>query len=188
VVFQPEMRAALTRLGQSRLVRVLGSARETQIVGRIVESAVQLSKANTGALVVIQRETGLRDYARSGTPVAAQLTPELLRSIFAPQSPLHDGAVIVVGEKIETARVVLPLTQNPVADRSLGTRHRAAIGMSEETDAVVLVVSEETGRVSVARRGRIEVGVDAERLREILEAAIPPAGLELKSGLEGEQA
>lgn len=186
VVFQPEMRAALARLGESRLVGLLTPARETKIVDGIVEGTVQLARARTGAILAVQRETGLRDYARSGSPVGAKLSPELLRSIFAPQSPLHDGAAIVVGDEIQTARVILPLTQNPVGDRSLGTRHRAAIGLSEETDAVVIVVSEETARISVARRGRIEVGVEAARLREILERSIPRAGLRLEEaeGLE----
>lgn len=180
VVFQPEMRAALARLGESRLVGLLTPARETKIVDGIVESAAQLARARTGAILAVQRETGLRDYARSGSPVEAKLSPDLLRSIFAPQSPLHDGAAIVVGDVIKAARVILPLTQNPVGDRSLGTRHRAAIGLSEETDAVVIVVSEETARISVARRGRIEVGVDTSRLREVLERSVPRAGLDLE--------
>lgn len=180
VVFQPEMRAALARLGESRLVGLLTPARKTKVVDDLVESAAQLAQTRTGAILAVQRETGLRDYARSGSPVGAKLSPELLRSIFSPQSPLHDGAAIVVGDVIQTARVILPLTQNPVGDRSLGTRHRAAIGLSEETDAVVIVVSEETARISVARRGRIEVGVDAARLRRVLERSMPSAGLELE--------
>lgn len=184
VVFQPEMRAALARLGESRLVGLLTPARETKIVDGIVEGTVQLARARTGAILAVQRETGLRDYARSGSPVGAKLSPELLRSIFAPQSPLHDGAAIVVGDEIRTARVILPLTQNPVGDRSLGTRHRAAIGLSEETDAVVIVVSEETARISVARRGRIELGVKPARLREILERSIPRTGLRLEEAEE----
>ena len=182
VVFQPEMRAALARLGESRLVRMLGPARETRIVDGIVEGVVQLARSGTGAIVAVQRETGLREYARSGSRVDARLSPELLRSIFAPQSPLHDGAVVVVGDTIRAARAILPLTQHPVPDRSLGTRHRAAIGLSEETDAVVIVVSEETARISLAQRGRLEVGVDADRLREVLERSIPRSpGLELET-------
>ena len=173
VVFQPEMRAALARLGQSRLVNMLGSNREERIVDRLVEAATLLARSGVGAILAVQRETGLREYARTGRSVQAVLSPELLGTIFAPSSPLHDGAVIVVGNTIQAAGAILPLTQNPVSDRSLGTRHRAAIGLSEETDAFVIVVSEETSRISVAYRGRIETGVSAERLREMLEASLP---------------
>ncbi len=178
VVFQPEMRAALARLGQSPLVRLLGQAREARMIDRLVEGVERLSRQGVGAIVAVQRETGLKEYARTGRGVEAVLSADLLGTIFAPQSPLHDGAVIVVGDAIKAAGAILPLTQNPVSDRSLGTRHRAAIGLSEETDAVVIVVSEETSRVSVAHRGKIEVGVTGERLRQMLERWLPePEGL-----------
>ena len=173
VVFQPEMRAALARLGQSRLVSVLGSTRKERIVDRLVESAEQLARSGVGAILAVQRETGLREYAQTGKPVGAVVSPELLGTIFAPSSPLHDGAVIIVGETIQAAAAILPLTQNPVADKSIGTRHRAAIGLSEETDAIVIVISEETSRVSVAFRGRLEVGIDNDRLRDMLELSLP---------------
>ena len=179
VVFQPEMRAALARLGQSRLVRLLGSVREARLVDRLVEGVERLSRQGVGAIVAVQRETGLKEYARTGRSVEAVLSADILGTIFAPQSPLHDGAVIIVGDSIKAAGAILPLTQNPVSDRSLGTRHRAAIGLSEETDAVVIVVSEETSRISVAHRGRIEVGVTGERLRDMLERSLPePEGLQ----------
>lgn len=178
VVFQPELRAALARLGQTRLVRLLGQSREARMIDRLVEGVERLSRQGVGAIVAVQRETGLKEYARTGRVIEAALSADLLGTIFAPQSPLHDGAVIVVGDSIRAAGAILPLTQNPVSDRSLGTRHRAAIGLSEETDAVVVVVSEETSRVSVAHRGRIEVGVGGERLREMLERWLPePEGL-----------
>lgn len=178
VVFQPEMRAALARLGQTPLVRLLGQAREARMVDRLVEGVERLSRQGVGAIVAVQRETGLKEYALTGSGVEAVLSADLLGTIFAPHSPLHDGAVIVVGDTIRAAGAILPLTQNPVSDRTLGTRHRAAIGLSEETDAVVIVVSEETSRVSVAHRGRIEVGVTSERLREMLERWLPaPEGL-----------
>ena len=173
VVFQPEMRAALARLGQTRLMRLLGSAREARIVDRLVEGVERLSRQGVGAIVAVQRETGLKEYARTGRSVEAMLSPDLLGTIFAPRSPLHDGAVIVVGDTIRSAGAILPLTQNPLSDRSLGTRHRAAIGLSEETDAVVIVVSEETSRISVAHRGRLEVGISGEQLREMLERTLP---------------
>lgn len=173
VVFQPEMRAALARLGQTRLVRMLGSTPQARIVDRLVEGAEQLSRSGVGAILAVQRETGLREYAQTGRSVEGVLSPELLGTIFAPNSPLHDGAVIIVGDSIQAAGAILPLTQNPIGDRTLGTRHRAAIGLSEETDAIVIVVSEETSRISVAYRGRIESGVTSERLREMLEASLP---------------
>ena len=177
VVFQPEMRAALARLGQTRLVRMLGSARQERIVDRLVEGVEQLAQSGVGAIVAVQRETGLKEYAQTGSSVEAMLSAELLGTIFAPQSPLHDGAVIIVGDVIKAAGAILPLTQNPVRDRSLGTRHRAAIGLSEETDAIVIVVSEETSGISIAYRGSIEMGVDGNRLRQLLERTLPQSAL-----------
>jgi diadenylate cyclase len=119
---------------------------------------------------------GLDEYAETGSPVKAPVSAEMLKTIFTPYTPLHDGAVIINGGMIQTAGAILPLTQLPVRDKSLGTRHRAALGLSEETDATVVVVSEETSRISVARRGRIEVGVEEGRLREILAGALLKPG------------
>lgn len=169
VVFQPEMRAALARLGRG----VLSPAREEQIVDRLVQGASLLARSGVGAIIAVQRETGLREYALTGRRIQGVLSPELLGTIFMPRSPLHDGAVIVVGDTIAAAGAILPITQSQLRDRSLGMRHRAALGLSEETDAFVIVVSEETSRISVAYGGRIEVGVSPERLREMLEASIP---------------
>ena len=140
---------------------------------RLVESAEQLARSGVGAILAVQRETGLREYARTGKHVGAVVSPELLGTIFAPSSPLHDGAVIIVGDTIQAAAAILPLTQNPVADKSMGTRHRAAIGLSEETDAIVIVISEETSRISVAFRGRLDAGIDSNRLRDMLELSLP---------------
>ncbi|NNM31455.1 MAG: TIGR00159 family protein [Gemmatimonadetes bacterium] len=173
VVFQPELRAALARLGQSRVLRLLGTVKDERTRDQLIEGIEQLSKARLGAIVAIQREVGLKEYAETGSAVGAQISRDLLTTIFSHGSPLHDGAVIVVGDMIQTAGAILPLSQNPVKDRSLGTRHRAAIGLSEETDAIVIVVSEETSRISVAYRGRLEMGVDADRLREYMEVASP---------------
>ncbi len=186
VVFQPEMRAALARLGQSRLLQVLGANHEGQLVDQIVRGTEMLVEAGVGAILAIQRDTGLREYIREGKPVGAVLSPELLGTIFARNSPLHDGAAIIVNGRIEAAGCILPLTQNPVRASSLGTRHRAAIGLSEETDALVIVVSEETSRISVALRGQLEVGVDIERLRAVLEKSLPtnPANLGVRPALE----
>lgn len=168
VVFQPELRSGLARLGQSRLMRYLRSMEESQEAEELVEAITELARLKRGAIVAIQQEVGLEEYAETGSEVGAPVSAQMLKTIFTPYTPLHDGAVIINGGIIVTAGAILPLTQLPVRDKSLGTRHRAALGLSEETDAVVVVVSEETSRISVAQRGRIEIGVDEDRLREIL--------------------
>jgi len=168
VVFQPELRSGLTRLGRSRFVRFLRNMEDSQSTDEIIEAVVDLARLKRGAIIAIQGEVGLEEYAETGSPVNAPVSAEMLKTIFTPYTPLHDGAVIVNGGKIVTAGAILPLTQLPVRDKSLGTRHRAALGLSEETDAIVVVVSEETSRISVARGGRMELGVEESRLREIL--------------------
>ena len=168
VVFQPELRTALTRLGRSRLVRFLRSIDDAQSIDELVDAVMELARLKRGAIIAIQGEVGLDEYGETGSPVDAPVSAEMLKTIFTPYTPLHDGAVIIHGGRILTAGAILPLTQLPVRDKSLGTRHRAALGLSEETDATVIVVSEETSRISVARGGRIEVGIDEKGLREIL--------------------
>jgi diadenylate cyclase len=168
VVFQPELRSGLARLGQSRFLRYLRSMESSQEAEELVEAVLELARLNRGAIIAIQGEVGLEEYADTGSSVDAPVSAEMLKTIFTPYTPLHDGAVIINGGRIVTAGAILPLTQLPVRDKSLGTRHRAALGLTEETDATVVVVSEETSRISVARGGRIEVGVDENRLREIL--------------------
>ncbi len=168
VVFQPELRHALARLGRSRAIRLLDNSNEHAVVDEVVEAVTRLSRNGTGAIIAIEGETALNDYLETGTEMRAAVSAELLTTIFTPYSPLHDGAVIVRGDVIVAAGVVLPLTQFPVSDKSLGTRHRAALGLSEETDAVVIVVSEETSKISVAIRGLLRRGVAAEDVREIL--------------------
>ena len=123
--------------------------------------------------MVLENDVGLDDYARTGYDVEARVSKEMLVAVFAPHSPLHDGAVIIEGDRIRAAGAILPLTLTPLHDRSMGTRHRAALGLSEESDAIVVVVSEETSRVSVAHRGRLEVGVELDWLREFLAGAPP---------------
>jgi diadenylate cyclase len=176
VVFQPELRSALARLGQSRMLRLFARMEESQVVEEIVEAVAQLSRSKIGAIIALEQEVGLDEYAQTGSPVDARVSSEMLNTIFTPYSPLHDGAVIIVGDVIRTAGAILPLTQYPVSDKSLGTRHRAALGLSEETDAIVIVVSEETTRVSIARGGRLERDVPPERLREVLSGARPEPG------------
>ncbi len=173
VVFQPELRSALARLGQNRLLRVFGKLEESRVIDEILEGVGQLSRSKIGAIIVLEREVGLDEYAQTGSSVDARVSSAMLNTIFAPYSPLHDGAVIITADVIRTAGAILPLTQFPVTDKTLGTRHRAAIGLSEETDALVIVVSEETSQVSLARAGRIERDVGPERLREVLSGALP---------------
>lgn len=175
VVFQPELRAALARLGQSRMVRFLYREGGSQVVDEIVEAVEQLARSKIGAIIAIEQEVGLEEYAMTGSAVQAKVSKEMLTTIFTPYSPLHDGAVVVSGDSIKAAGAILPLTQYSLPDRSLGTRHRAALGLAEETDAIVVVVSEETSRISVAQRGRLEAGIDADRLREILTGVLPEA-------------
>lgn len=173
VVFQPELRTALSRLGQSRLIRMVNPMQERQLIDEIVSGVAELSRKKMGAIIAIQQEVGLDEYAQTGSRERVRVSSQMLQTIFTPGSPLHDGAVIVVGDEIRAAGAILPLTQYAVADKSLGTRHRAAIGLSEETDALVVVVSEETARVSVAQRGRLERDVETARLREILGGVRP---------------
>jgi diadenylate cyclase len=168
IVFQPELRSALARLGQTRMLRLFAKMEESEVVEELVEAVERLSRAKIGAIVAIQREVGLDEYAETGTRIQARVSADIIVSIFAPYGPLHDGAVLVNADTLIAAGVILPLTQFPVADRSLGTRHRAAIGLSEETDALVVVVSEETAQVSMAQRGRLERNVSPERLRAAL--------------------
>jgi diadenylate cyclase len=168
IVFQPELRAGLARLGQSRVMRFFYRGEAHQVAGEIAEAVDRLSRAGTGAIIAIEGEVGLGDYLDSGTPLSARVSADLLTTIFTPYAPLHDGAVVIRGDQIVGAGCILPLTQFPVADKSLGTRHRAALGLSEETDAMVIVVSEETSSIAVAMRGQLERGVSLERLETLL--------------------
>ena len=182
VVFQPELRSALARLGQTRMIQMFTKMEESQVVDEIVEAVEQLSRSQIGAIIALEQEVGLDEYAQTGSRIDAPVSADMLSTIFTPYSPLHDGAVIVSGDVIESAGAILPLTQYPLSDKTLGTRHRAAIGLSEETDAVVIVVSEETGRVSVARRGRLDAGLDSDELRETLTGAVPDRSGALAAG------
>ena len=179
VVFQPELRSALARLGRSRMMRAFQRLEGSRVADEIIEAVERLSRAKHGAIIAIEQEVGLDEYAETGSPVDARVSAEMLTTIFTPYSPLHDGAVLVVGDQIRTAGAILPLTQSSVKDRSLGTRHRAALGLSEETDAIVIVVSEETSQVSVAVGGRLDRDVSMEGLRETLVGAGPPADASL---------
>ena len=165
VVFGSEIRHALARMGRQILSsRIGGHVVETY--DDIVLAANLFSQNQTGALIVIERETGLANYIDSGVPLDATLSYDLLATIFRPSAPLHDGAVIVQKDRIAAAACFLPLSTNPLLSTQLGTRHRAGIGITEETDAIAVIVSEETGGISVASGGEIERDVTVERLRE----------------------
>lgn len=170
VVFQPELRNALAQLGQSRLWRMFSDMEESEVAEVIARATERLQRAKIGGIIAVEREVGLGEYIESGTEIHADVSAELLTTIFTPYSPLHDGAVIVQGDQLAAAGCILPLTQFPVADKSLGTRHRAGLGLSEETDAVVVIISEETSQISVAHRGHLRRDVSPEELREALAA------------------
>jgi diadenylate cyclase len=168
VVFQSEIRHALARLGRKLAFSRMQSANGLESYDDIVLAANLFSQNQTGALMVIEREIGLRTYIESGVPLDAQLSYDLLATIFRPSAPLHDGAVIIRKDRIAAAACFLPLSMNPLLSTQLGTRHRAGIGITEETDAISVVVSEETGAISLAVGGNIEREVAPERLRERL--------------------
>lgn len=168
VLFQPELRRALTRIGQGTVLQTLFGAsgeERAQVVKEIVGVAESLAARRIGALVVLERATGLRQYAELGVPLDALVSADLLGSLFLPYSPLHDGAVFIHGNRIVAAGCFLPLSRNADVGRAMGTRHRAGLGISEETDAVAVIVSEETGRISLAVEGQMENPPDADALR-----------------------
>jgi diadenylate cyclase len=167
VVFQSEIRHALANLG-SRISLMRSSNSVADVYDDIVLAANLFSQNQTGALIVIEREIGLRTYIESGVALDARLSYDLLATIFRPSAPLHDGAVIVQRDRIAAAACFLPLSMNPILSTQLGTRHRAAIGITEETDSVAVIISEETGTISLAVAGTIERDLTVERLRERL--------------------
>ncbi|MDX1392891.1 MAG: diadenylate cyclase CdaA [Gemmatimonadota bacterium] len=178
VVFQPELRSALAQLGRNRVLTFLTrlEPRGEEVADEVAKAAEQLSRKRIGAIIAIQRELDLELYVqKDGTPLRADVSADLLVSIFTPRSPLHDGAVVIRGGEIIGAGVTLPLSQYPLADRSLGTRHSAALGLSEETDAYVIVVSEETSQISLARRGVLRRGLQPEQLRTRIAADADPS-------------
>ncbi len=170
VIFQPEIRRALAELGKQHVFSA--SKAEREVVDAVVEAVALLAERKIGALIAIEREIGTRSVQESGKRLDAQVSAELLATLFFPHTPLHDGGVIVRGDRIAAAGCVFPLTQQDGLSRALGTRHRAAIGLTEETDAIVVAVSEETGTISVAYNGRLSRGFDEERLRRLLTAVL----------------
>ncbi len=192
VVFQAEIRKGLAHLGRTPFLGGAARKRQEEIVDEVVLAATSLSNERTGAIMVLEREIGLRSYIETGIALEAVVTYDLLVSIFNPATPLHDGAVVIQGDRIAAAACFLPLTVNPQLSRTLGSRHRAAIGLSEDTDAVAVVVSEESGLISVVEGGRIARGLDGPALRKSLLGLLglgeapPPSVPAAEVGHEGE--
>lgn len=181
VIFQPELRNMLERVGRSKAGKIIdmvsgqgGYDKTTHVIDELCDAAADLSRTKTGALIVIERETKLGDVIRTGNIVNANVSAALLENIFVPNTPLHDGAVIIRGDRIYTAGSLLPLTSNTNLSRELGTRHRAALGISEASDAMVIVVSEETGKISIAINGTLTRNLDRESLRRALVRVFKP--------------
>ncbi|AQL56779.1 diadenylate cyclase CdaA [Abyssicoccus albus] len=171
ILFQPEIRRALEQLGRGSLFRSSNVNKSTEretLVEEMMKSIKYMAKRRIGALIVFEKETGLKDYIETGIPINGKITSELLINIFIPNTPLHDGAMIIQGNEIATAASYLPLSDSPKIQKSLGTRHRAAVGISEITDAFTLVISEETGNVSVTHDGKLYKEVNYEELEVLL--------------------
>jgi len=173
VIFQPELRRALEQLGTNKLTQFFGidkdlSTKTKEDIYKVVIAATELSKTKTGALIVLERDIKIQDIIATGIPMNAEVSPQLLVNIFEPKTPLHDGAVVISGNKIAAAACVLPLADDKDIAKELGTRHRAAIGISKESDSIVVVVSEETGKISVAKDGTLIADVREDVLKKIL--------------------
>jgi diadenylate cyclase len=179
VIFQPELRRALERLG--RTAPLLGRNAPSDVTQRVIYEVVRavemMARDKTGALIVLEGDTGLAEHVESGQRMDAAVSARLLTTIFFPNTALHDGAVIIRGDRIAAAGCVLPLTSRMLPDSSLGTRHRAAVGVTEQNDALAIVVSEETGIISMARSGRIVRRLDSQRLGRIMQAFYRPRRL-----------
>ncbi|MFQ5701500.1 MAG: diadenylate cyclase CdaA [Acidobacteriota bacterium] len=168
VIFQNTIRRALSRFGRNPFFRLMSTPRSERLIQELVLAATSLASRKIGGLLVIEREQGLRTYIETGITIDALVSYDLILSIFSPKSPLHDGAIIVQDGRLRAASCFLPLTAHPTLSKEFGTRHRAAIGLSEETDAVAIVISEERGTISVAFEGHIIEDVDAIQLRDLL--------------------
>lgn len=166
IIFQPELRRGLARMGQMPIFSIF--VKEEHIVDELFMAVTSLSRKKIGALIAIKRQIGLNPYIESGVPIDSKINAELISTIFTPRTPLHDGAIILDESRIVAAGCLLPLSQNPRLSKSLGTRHRAAIGLTEETDSICIIVSEETGAVSMAIGGRLTRNLNEEDLARVL--------------------
>ena len=172
VIFQTEIRKVLAHLGKTPFLGAQTAKHKEEVIDEVVLAATTLAGSRTGAIMVLEREMGLRSYIETGIALDAMLTYDLLINVFTPETPLHDGAVIIQGNRIAAAACFLPLTVNPELSRTLGSRHRAAIGLSEDTDAVAVVVSEETGIISLVEGGQIRRDLDGRALKAALVTAL----------------
>jgi uncharacterized protein (TIGR00159 family) len=169
VIFQHDIRRALTTVGKNPFFTGIGFIEESHFFEELIRASVSLANKKTGALIVLERKTGLREYIEGGIDLEAKVSKELIGSIFTPPSPLHDGAVIIRGGKIAAAGCFLPLSMDTEISSDMGTRHRAAIGLTNETDAAVIIISEETGSISLALDGKITRNLDVPALRKIIQ-------------------
>ncbi|MGN1301443.1 MAG: diadenylate cyclase CdaA [Clostridia bacterium] len=173
VIFQPELRRALEQLGSNKINKFFGIDKDIETktkenIYKIVIAATELAKTKTGALIVLERDIKLKDIMDTGVPIDSEISPQLLVNIFTPKTPLHDGAVVISENRIKAAACMLPLSNDKHVSKRIGTRHRSAIGMSKESDAIVVVVSEETGKISVAKDGTLIADVKEDALKQIL--------------------
>lgn len=173
VIFQPELRRALEQLGTNKLTKFFGIEKDLETktkedAYKILIAVNELAKTKTGALIVIERDIKLQDIIDTGIIINSDVSPQLLANIFVPNTPLHDGAVIISENRIMAAACILPLASDKDISKALGTRHRAALGMSKETDSIVIIVSEESGKVSVAKDGKLIIDIDEDNLRQLL--------------------
>ncbi len=173
IIFQRDIRRALTQMGQASSFG-RNQADDLLAIDEVIKASIALSTKRIGALIILERDTGLKEYIASGLLIDAQVSSELLISLFQAKSPLHDGGVVISDGRLQSAGCVLPLTKNPYISKRLGTRHRAAIGLSEETDAVIIVVSEETKEISIVQHGAITTDLDEKALRNRLDAIFAP--------------
>ena len=173
IIFAPELRAGLARLGAARLTQMVHQMEQREVTEELSDAIERLSRSSIGAIIAIEREVPLEAFAVSGSQLEAKVSADLIATIFTPYSPLHDGAVIVRGDTIVAAGCILPLSQKPIADRALGTRHRAALGLSDESDALVFVVSEERATVSIAHHGVLWRDLSELEVRGVLSGRLP---------------
>lgn len=168
IIFQPELRGMLAQMGHSKLFRMLGRFEGTKAIDEVSRAAIRLSELKYGGLLVIERAVGLKNFIETGKDLSARLSAEVITTLFTPYTPLHDGAVIISGDFISAAACTLPLTKNPRYRKLYGMRHKAAIGVSEESDAIAVVISEETGEISIAYQGLLNRNIDRAELRDTL--------------------
>ncbi len=179
IIFQPELRRGLTKIGQSPLFKLF--VKEERIIDEMVAAVVSMSKNRVGALIAIEKEISLKQYIETGITIDGVVTTELLMTIFMPNTPFHDGAAVIQGGRVIAVGCLFPLSQSQKLSKTLGTRHRAGLGLSEETDALVIVVSEETGIISLMDQGKVTRDIDEEKLRHHLMELYQPEKMRLKN-------